>query len=61
MKLVYRTASLMWHILPSVPRIYFGEDGLDPLFVLELSAKVVGAKIGKKISVNRIIGSWMIS
>ena len=38
MKLAYRTTSLMWHILPSVPRIYLWEDDLDLLFILELSA-----------------------
>lgn len=40
--------AIMWHILPSVPRIYLWEDDLDSLFVLQLSALVVGPKLAKK-------------
>ena len=42
---MYRIASIMWHVLPSVPRIYLCVDDMDALIVVDLITKVVRPKV----------------
>ena len=42
---MHRIASIMWHVLPSFPRICLCVEDMDALIVVDFIAKVVRAKI----------------
>ena len=58
---MHRFASIMCHILPSVPRIYLWVNDLDALFVVDFIAKIVRAKLEDYWFLDVLIITFILS